>query len=459
MRRFAFYVALAVAGTLPGLGLRLAGAHTTPLLDTLIFGAAILSAGFLLSWGAEAAEEHASRGLIVAVLALITVLPEYAVDLYYSFQAGRQPGSEYVAFAAANMTGANRLLIGVIWPLVVLLFWWRTGRRSIALRWENTIEISFLALATLYSFVITLKERIDLLDTVILIGLFGAYIWRVSKVPRDRDETGAEEGVGPAAVLETLPRGQQYAIMAALALYAILAIFVGAEPFAEALVATGETLGVDKFLLIQWLAPLSSEAPATTLAVLLILSLRATVALGSLISDKINQWTLLVGMIPLAYSLGAGSLGALPLDARQREEFFLTAAQSLFAVALLLGRRLSLTGALALLGLFLAQFSLGFLLRDNEAQATAVLTTVAWIYLVLALALLLWNRRQLLTYLRVGLLNRPAPEEQETPAAPEIEFAGHGVAPAPVASPLAGAPGPGRAAPPDSPAPPPRPEN
>ena len=38
--------------------------------------------------------------------------PEHAVDIYYTLKAGAEPGSDYVKFAAANMTGANRLLIG-----------------------------------------------------------------------------------------------------------------------------------------------------------------------------------------------------------------------------------------------------------------------------------------------------------------------------------------------------------
>lgn len=108
MRRFVVYVVLAVTATLPGLMMRVTGTHLTPLLDTLIFGSAILGAGFMLSWGAEAAEGHVAQGLAMAVLALVTVLPEYAVDIYYTLQAGRHPGSEYAQFAAANMTGANR---------------------------------------------------------------------------------------------------------------------------------------------------------------------------------------------------------------------------------------------------------------------------------------------------------------------------------------------------------------
>jgi hypothetical protein len=37
------------------------------------------------------------------------VLPEYAVDFYYAYAAGQDPSSNYVHYAAANMTGANRL--------------------------------------------------------------------------------------------------------------------------------------------------------------------------------------------------------------------------------------------------------------------------------------------------------------------------------------------------------------
>ncbi len=63
----------------------------------------------------------------------MTVLPEYAVDLYYAYQAGKVgPGSEYVHYAAANMTGANRLLVGLAWPLLVAIHW----ARGAAARWN-----------------------------------------------------------------------------------------------------------------------------------------------------------------------------------------------------------------------------------------------------------------------------------------------------------------------------------
>ncbi len=58
MRKFGIYVALAVAAMIPGLLLRLTGTHFAPVLDTLIFGGALLAAGFMLSWSAETAEGH-----------------------------------------------------------------------------------------------------------------------------------------------------------------------------------------------------------------------------------------------------------------------------------------------------------------------------------------------------------------------------------------------------------------
>ena len=57
--------------------------------------------------------------LAIALLALIAVLPEYAVDLYYAYRSGSDPS--YLHFAAANMTGSNRLLLGFGWPLVVVV--------------------------------------------------------------------------------------------------------------------------------------------------------------------------------------------------------------------------------------------------------------------------------------------------------------------------------------------------
>ena len=95
-------------------------------------------------------------------------------------------------------------------------------------------------------------------------------------------------------------------------------------------------LGVDEFLLVQWVAPLASEAPELIVACLYAWRLKARDSLGTLLSSKVNQWTLLVGTIPIVFAISAGTIDGLPIDTQQRFELLLTAAQSLFAVSILI---------------------------------------------------------------------------------------------------------------------------
>ena len=386
MRRLLIYIALALLAAAPAMYLRFTGLRPGPILDAGIFGLAVLAAGFILSWGAEAAESRVSQGLMLAGLALVTVLPEYAIDIYYALRAGQAPGSNYVHYAAANMTGANRLLVGFAWPMIIFLHWWRTRDRAVDLLESNKIELFFLLLASIYAFVILIKDRIDLFDFFALLAIFGGYMWRVSRAPKREQDEEDDDDVepGPAAVLETLSPRAQWLWTGALTLVAGTIILLSAEPFAESMIGAGRALGIDEFLLIQWVAPLTGESPEILLAILFVFAARPGTALIAMISDKINQWTLLVGALPVAMSVGAGSLIALPLSARQHEEFFLTAAQSLFGISLLLGLRLTMQGAAMLIGLFGIQVTLAFLLQHQPVREIGALTMLGWVYLVLA---------------------------------------------------------------------------
>ena len=57
---------------------------------------------------------------------------------------------------------------------------------------------------------------------------------------------------------------------------------------------------------MQWLAPLASEAPEFVIAILFAARGKGTAAIAMLISSKVNQWTLLVGSLPVAYMIGGG---------------------------------------------------------------------------------------------------------------------------------------------------------
>lgn len=344
-------ILLAAGVAVPWIVLRLAGYHGPAPLVALMAGVAIIGAAFLLSWASEVAQMEISQALAVAILSLIAILPEYAVDMYFAWKAARDPS--YAPYAVANMTGANRLLIGLGWSMVVLLFWLRSRQPALRLHQDEGLELGTMAIATLYAFTIPLRGHISVLDAVVLIGLYVLYAWSTSRHPPEEPEL-----VGPAAVVGRLPRVKRRMATAGLFLFAAVAILASAESFAEGLVYTGKLLHVDEFLLVQWLAPLASEAPELIVVTLFVLRDHPNLALRALLSSKVNQWTLLVGTLPLVYALGLGHISPLSLDDRQTEEVLLTAAQSIFAVALLAHLSFSVASAVVLFILFGIQLAL-----------------------------------------------------------------------------------------------------
>ncbi|MBI4560567.1 MAG: sodium:calcium antiporter [Candidatus Rokubacteria bacterium] len=346
--KYTLWFLMAVALALQWILLRLAGAHLEPHWEAFLSGLGIFGAAFLLSWAAEVAQLDIPENLALAVLALIAVLPEYAVDMYFAWVAGKDP--TYTQYATANMTGANRLLIGLGWPAVVVTFWLVSRRKSVDLAPTHSIEVFYLTLATVYSFLIPLKGTISLIDTVVLLAIFARYIVAASKAGVTEPELG-----GPSEMLGRLRKGPRRATTAALFLFAGLTIFLAAEPFAEGLLATGRRFGIEEFIVVQWLAPLASEAPEFIVAILFATRGKPSASLGTLLSSKVNQWTLLIGMLPLAYTISGGRIAPMVMDARQVEEVLLTAAQSVFAVAVLANLSFSLKEAALVAVLFSTQ--------------------------------------------------------------------------------------------------------
>ena len=394
--------------TTPGIVVKLSGATLPDVVAPMVFGLAIVGSAFLLAWAAEVLQLDVSQGLALTVLALIAVLPEYAVDFTFAWKAGENP-EKYAPLALANMTGSNRLLIGIGWSMVVLLAAWRmtraarkrgyTGEIDTEVRLErpHAIEIAFLGVATLYSLTLPFKHTLTLVDAVILISIFVVFVIRISRSPSEEPHL-----VGPARVIGMLPVARRRAVVVSLLVYAAVVIFACAAPFAESLVHLGEKAGVSTFLLVQWLAPLASEAPELIIAGMFAWRLNTSAGFGTLLSSKVNQWTLLVGSLPIVFAISAGVLHGLPLDSLQREELFLTAAQSVFAVAVLVNRSISVREALALFFLFIGQFVLGGILPADVRELERIIVGIT--YLVLAVGLMIQQRQYLRPLVRDGLV-------------------------------------------------------
>lgn len=350
-KRARFWLLVTIVGCFPGIVLRLTGYHVSPPLEALVAGVSILSAAFLLSWASDAAQADINRSLSLAVVALIAVLPEYAVDMYFTWQAGRNPESGYSVYAVANMTGANRLLIGIGWSVICFIAWFKKIR-PVLLEPNQRTEVLFLGLATAYAFAIPAKGTLAWYDGVILVGIYIWYMYLASQKPHEELEEG-----GPAELLMHLPPAKRRLATLGVFLVAASAIFACAEPFCEGLVATGKILKINEFFLIQWLAPVASETPEFLVSLVFASRGRPEIALALLLSSKLNQWTLLVGMIPWVYAVAHGSLNPpIPLNALQLHEILLTAAQSLLGVVILANLRFTLGEAILLFLLFVAQF-------------------------------------------------------------------------------------------------------
>ena len=413
-----------MAAALPGVYLGAAGYLGLPHpglaapVAAAVFGVAIVGAAFVLSWAAEAAQVDISAGLAIAVLAVVAVLPEYAVDLVFTFQAGQlyaeqgtcvaEPGgANPCSLALANMTGANRILVGFGWPLVVLvasIAALRAGRESrstrpgrVDLAPAMSAEVVFLGLATLYSLTLPLRSSLTLFDAAVFVAIFAGYAWRLTKAPVE--EPGL---LGVAAWLGGKPKARRRGSVIGLFAVAGLFILATAEHFAENLVDTGTHLGVDEFLLVQWVAPLASESPELIVACLYAVRLKASHSLGTLLSSKVNQWTLLVGTIPVVFALSATTTDGLPLDTHQRFELLITAAQSLFAVSVLVNLGLTISGAVTLFALFAVQLTASIVLPADANRF--VILVVSVLYAVLAVGQFVRRRRDASRTARDGIV-------------------------------------------------------
>src|SRR5262249_43348091 len=166
--------------------------------------------------------------------------------------------------AIANMTGANRILIGIGWALIAIVYYFKHRRKEVEMDHSQGLEISMLLLATVYSLVIPLKGTLTWVDMVVLFAMFFYYAGRAA-----RSEKHDEELEGIAAEIDRM-LGNNARRLAVLLMFAFagVVIWYSAEPFAEGLKETGEAYGVSKFLLVQWLAPPASESSGGMLVLL-----------------------------------------------------------------------------------------------------------------------------------------------------------------------------------------------
>ena len=148
------------------LWLRIFPSNYVGVIAILCFSAVMTSA-MLISWAAEAAEFSISQGLAVAIVALLQVVPEFMVEAVIAWHKD-------IDLMMANVTGSNRLLMGVGWPMIFMTTdLYSRGRfkkwaSPIKLRPENIVEVGALFIASLYFVVVILKKTLQIYDGIFL---------------------------------------------------------------------------------------------------------------------------------------------------------------------------------------------------------------------------------------------------------------------------------------------------
>ncbi len=320
----------------------------------------ILFASMLIAWGAESAQFFIAQGFALAILAWMQTLPEFAVEAVLAWK-------QQTPLLLANLTGALRLLTGFGWPMIYLaaaaVHRRRTGRPlgRIRLDASHSVEVIGLLAPLLYALVIWAKRSLNLVDGAILTAIYAAYLLLLSKLPPEAEE-GIEDLEAVPRYIVLAPARRRIALIGACFVAGGALIYFTAEPFLGSLIAVATVAGIPAFLFIQWIAPFVSEFPEMASTFYFARTVTgAPMALMNMVSSNINQWTLLVAMLPVVYSMSVGGPATIHFGGGQEMELLMTIAQALVAMLTLVNMELAWWEAGALLGLWLAQFALATL--------------------------------------------------------------------------------------------------
>lgn len=340
---------------------------------------AIILAALLIAWAAECGQFFISQGLALAVLAWIQTLPEFAVEAVIAFDAAKDPAKLHLI--TANYTGSLRLFVGLGWPMVyfVSLFFGRirgAGKKAwvIELDDEHSIAVISLLPALIYFLVIYFKGALNIIDGLVLIAIYAVYLYLLSRMPPHDEEEIEDLGRIPKLVMKR-KRPASIALISGLFMFGAVILYFSAHPFLNSMLAIAVAFGISQFVFVQWVAPFLSEFPEKLSAFYWAKKVtKAPMALANFVSSSINQWTILVAMIPFIYAFGLGKFAPVVFDGHQKVEILLTIIQSYLGFLFLASMDFRFFEASALFILWLAQF-----------LVPGIRSEITWVYGVWAL--------------------------------------------------------------------------
>ncbi len=323
------------------------------------------------------------------MLAWMQTLPEFAVEAVLAWH-------QQTTLMLANLTGALRLLTGLAWPMIyataAFVHRKRTQQplRNIRLDPQHSVEVVALIPPLLYALVICGKGSLEIYDAGVLIAFYAGYLVLLTRLPPQGREGIDDLEAVPRAIVRAARPTRITAISACFLMGGAL-IYFTAEPFLGSMVAVAAAIGIPSFAVIQWFAPVVSEFPELASTFYFARQEeKAAVAIMNIASSNINQWTLLVAMLPIVFSLSRGAPASFMLDEQQKAELLLTIGQSLVGLIFLANMEFEWWEALAMFGLFAMQFILPIFFG---AGARVWITYAFFTWVILAIGAMLARRK------------------------------------------------------------------
>lgn len=317
----------------------------------------IILAAFLIAWGAECGQFYVSQGLALAVLAWMQTLPEFAVEAVIAHQAGQNP--DMMHLVTANFTGSLRLFVGLGWPMVFFIGYFTSKKnksgRVLKLEPEHSLTIVSFVPVLFYMVFVYLKKTLVWQDGVVLIGMYAVYLFLLSKMPPQESEALEDLGSVPRRIMALKGASRLAAILGCFVVGVLILCFT-AHPFLESMLHIALFLGISQFVFVQWVAPVLSEFPEKVSAFYWAKTNRGSMGLINFVSSCVNQWTLLIGMIPFIVAHGAGGFTPVVFDEMQRTEILLTILQGFLGMVFLVNLEFRAHEAAGLFVLWIVQF-------------------------------------------------------------------------------------------------------
>lgn len=316
--------------------------------------AELIFSSWMLSSGAEhLAERWGGRFVGRTVLSVATTLPEIGIVV-----AAAKDGSYDTAIGAALGSNLFMMTLGLAIMLIIATTRLSKAPQKFVDVKEFGLDKVFLIITAIAAAIMFI-DGFDLIDGVILAGLFTVYLGfafrEMKKEKRDLLDEKQEAKVRPK---------KRFAGSMILFIAGTAGIFVGAEPFVHSLQGVSVDLGVSVVVLAVIISPIAGEMPEKISMILLARKGAggASIAVANVLGSKILNNTLLLSVAIFAAISYKGLSAKIPNTQLLENQMILVTVITIIALIPMFKNKLDLRSGIFLLVLYAIGVGMQFVL-------------------------------------------------------------------------------------------------